>query len=71
MKKLSPDIQLTFKQIQELAEIRERYIQKTGLPVSLKHLCHKLRIYPTRVRILAPELYENWSDINFHWKDPH
>ena len=71
MKKLSPDVQPTIKQIQELAAIREKYIRKTGLPVSIKHLCHKLRIYPTKVRILAPELYEKWNDIHFHWQGPN
>ena len=70
MKRLSPDMQPTMKQIQELAAMREEAIRKTGLPVSVKHLCYKLRIYPTKVRILAPELYENWNDINFRWKGP-
>lgn len=65
---LPSDPQQAMKKIQELAALRENYIRKKGQPLSIKHICHKLRIYPTTVRKLAPELYENWNDIQFHWK---
>ena len=68
MKKFSQEIQESFEQIQELAAIREEYIRRTGQSLSIKHLCNKLGIYPTTVKQVAPELYENWTDINFHWK---
>lgn len=71
MKTFSPELQRTFRQIQELAAIREDYIRNKGLPLSLKHLCHKLGIYSTTVKLLAPDLYRNWDDLNFHWEVPH
>jgi hypothetical protein len=68
MNMLPSDHQQAMKQIQELAAYREDYISKKGQSLSIKHICHKLRIYPTTVKLLVPELYENWNDINFHWK---
>ena len=68
MKSFSPELEKTFRQIQELAAIREDYIRNKGLPLSLKHLCHRLRIYPTTVKLLAPDLYQNWNDLDFRWK---
>ena len=67
MKILPSDIQESIKKIQELAVLREDYIRQKGQSLSLKHSCHKLRIYPTSVNIFAPELYESWNDINFHF----
>lgn len=69
--KLSPDVQETLEKIKELAARRENYISRTGQLLSLKHTCHKLGIYPTILKQLAPELYENWNEINFHWKSSH
>ena len=69
MKKLSRAVEPTMEQIQELAAMREKYIKKSGLPVSIKHLCYKLRMYPTKVREVAPELCEKWNEILFHWDD--
>lgn len=68
MKRLSLEDQQSFEQIQELAALREEYIRQKGLTQSLKHIRNKLGIYPTAVKRLAPELYDNWNDINFHWK---
>ena len=68
MQKLSPDIQYTMEKIQELAALREDFLSRTGQTLSLKHTCHKLGIYPTVLKQLAPELYEHWNDIQFHWK---
>jgi hypothetical protein len=68
MQRISQDIQDTFQKIQELAGLRENFISRTGQPLSLKHTCHKLGIYPTILKQLARELYENWNDIHFHWK---
>jgi len=68
MQRISQDIQDTVQKIQELAALRENFISRTGQPLSLKHTCHKLGIYPTILKQLAPELYENWNDIHFHWK---
>lgn len=68
MKKDSPEPKQSVEQVQELAEIREKYIRQKGLSLSLKHLCHRLGIYPSAVKQLAPELYKNWNDINFHWQ---
>ena len=68
MQKLSPDIQYTMEKIQELAALREDFLSRTGQTLSLKHTCHKIGIYPTVLKQLAPELYEHWNDIQFHWK---
>jgi len=68
MQTLSRDVQHTLQKIQELAVVRENFISRTGQTLSLPHACHKLGIYPTILKQLAPELYENWNDINFHWK---
>jgi hypothetical protein len=68
---LSPELQKSFQQIKELAAIREAYIRNKGLSLSLKHLCNKLGIYPTTVKLLAPDLYRNWNDLDFRWDGPH
>lgn len=66
-KKLPAEVQQTIERIQELAARREEYLRRTGQILFLPHLCNKLGIYRTAVKRLAPELYDNWSDINFHW----
>ena len=68
MQRISVDVPSTLQKFQELAVHRENFISRTGQPLSLKHACHKLGIYPTILKQLAPGLYENWNDINFHWK---
>ena len=60
--------QPAFKKIQELAAYREKYIRQKGLPLSLKHTCRKIGIYPHLVKEHAPELYEKWKDLDFHWE---
>ena len=67
MKKLSPNVQRRIEQIQEMAQRREDYIRKNGQPLPLQYICNKLGIYRSTVKKLAPELYENWNDINYHW----
>jgi hypothetical protein len=66
MKKPSPEVQQSIEQIRELVAHSESYIRRTGQSLSLKHTCHKFGIYSTTVKKLAPELYNNWQDINFH-----
>jgi hypothetical protein len=68
MKKVHSISQQSIEKVREVAAIREDYIQRKGQPLSIKHLCHKRGLYSTTVKRLAPELYENWYDINFHWK---
>jgi hypothetical protein len=70
IKTLAPELQKSFRQIQELAAIRDDYIRNKGLSLSLKHLCNKLGIYPTTVKLLAPDLYRNWGDLDFRWDGP-
>ena len=62
--------QPTISKIQELAAYREDYIRKKGLPLSLKHTCRKIGIYPYLVKMHAPELYKKWKDLDFHWEVP-
>ena len=62
----SPNI----KKIKELAAYREKYIGQKGLPLSFKHTCRKIGIYPHLVKMHAPELYEKWKDLDFHWEVP-
>ena len=59
------------RKIQELAALREDYIRKKGLTLSFKHTCLKLGIPRQTVKRHAPELYEKWQDINFHWQFPN
>jgi hypothetical protein len=68
IKTLAPELQKSFRQIQELAAIREDYIRNKGLSLLLKHLCNKMRIYPTTVELLAPELCRSWMIWIFIWK---
>jgi len=63
--------QSAFRKIQELAAYREDYIRRKGLPLSLKHTCRKIGIYPNLVKMYAPELYEKWKDLDFHWEVPN
>jgi hypothetical protein len=60
----------TIRKIQELAAYREQYIRKKRLPLSFKKTCYKIGISPGAVKWHAPELYENWNDLDFHWKFP-
>jgi hypothetical protein len=69
MNKVSPEVQHTIEQIQALAAKREDYIRNKGQSLSLKHLCNKFGIYPTLVKQFAPDLYENWDDASFHWRE--
>ena len=68
MNKLSPEVQQTIKQIQELAARRGGLYQTNGTEFSLTYLCNKVGIYPTTVKQFAPKLYKNWNDINNHSK---
>ena len=68
MQRISLDVQETLQKTQELAALRENYISRTGQYLSLKNTCHKLGVYPTLLKQLVPNLYENWNDTNFHWK---
>ena len=70
MRQLSDEDADAIQKVQKLAALREVYIRQKGLPLSLKNSCMKLGIYETTVRRLAPELYENWKEINFHWEGP-
>jgi hypothetical protein len=68
MKKVHSNSQQTIEKVREVAELREDYIRRKGQSLSIKHLCFRLGLFSTTVKRLAPELYENWYDINFHWK---
>ena len=68
MKKLSSETVDIIRKVHELAAYREDYIRTKGLPLSFKHTCIKMRISLNTVRRFAPELYEKWEDINFHWE---
>ena len=70
MKKLSPEVQQTLQQILKLATYRAEYHRKKGLPLSFTHTCHKIGISPGTVRWYAPELYDNWENLDFHWELP-
>jgi hypothetical protein len=71
MKKLSSETADTMRKVQDLATYREDYIRKKGLPLSFRHTCRKIGVYPHTVKRLAPELYEKWHDIDFHWQLPN
>jgi hypothetical protein len=67
MEKLSNEAANTMRNVRELAACREEYIRKKGWALSLSYACFKIGIQPQAVKRLAPELYEKWTDIDFHW----
>ena len=70
MKQLPAETADAIRKVQELAAYREEYIRKKGMTLSFKHACRDIGIYPYTAMRLAPELYENWKDITFHWQLP-
>lgn len=68
MKQLSDETADAIRKVHELGVLREEYIRKRGVPLSFRSACRKIGIYPITLMRLAPELYENWKDITFHWQ---
>jgi hypothetical protein len=68
MKRLSVEATDAIKKVHELAAYREDCINKNILPLIFPKACKKFRISPYTAQKLAPELFEKWNDINFHWE---
>ena len=68
MKRLSDEAADTINKVHELAAYREDCLNKNVLPLIFPYACKKFGISPSTAQRLAPELFEKWNDINFHWE---
>jgi len=71
MSKFSENAADMIRKVHELAAFREDYIRRKGLSLSFKHTCYKVGISPRMVKMYAPELFENWGDVDKSIEVPH
>ena len=67
MEQLPDEAADDIRKLHELAAYREDCLNKNILPLIFPYACKKFGLSQYSVLRLAPELFEKWNDMNFHW----